>query len=83
VKVNDLFLLGSDGLTGMLEDPELHEVMKRADLMPQEQVDQLINEANRHGGLDNITAIEVRIDAIDYPNDDETTQATPAPGRRR
>jgi protein phosphatase len=83
VKINDLFLLASDGLTGMLEDPELHEIMKRSDLMPQEQVDQLINEANRHGGLDNITAIEVRIDAIDYPNDEETTQATQSPGRRR
>ncbi len=83
VKTNDLFLLASDGLTGMLEDPQLHEIMKRGDQMPQEQVDQLINEANRHGGLDNITAIEVRIDSIDYPNDDETTQATQSPGRKR
>lgn len=83
VKANDLFLLASDGLTGMLEDPQLHEIMKRGDQMPQEQVDQLINEANRHGGLDNITAIEVRIDSIDYPNDDETTQATQASGRKR
>ena len=83
VKKSDLFLLASDGLTGMLEDPQLHEVMKHTEQMPQEQVDQLINEANRHGGLDNITAIEVRIDSVDYPDDDETTQATQAPGRRR
>lgn len=83
VKANDLFLLASDGLTGMLEDPQLHEIMKGGDQMPQEQVDQLINEANRHGGLDNITAIEVRIDSIEYPNDDVTTQATQAPGRKR
>ena len=33
--------------------------------MPEEQVDELIGEANRHGGLDNITAIVVRVDAVD------------------
>ncbi len=83
VRKNDLFLLASDGLTGMLEDHQLFEVMKHTELMPQEQVDQLINEANRHGGLDNITAIEVRIDSVDYPVDDETTQARKATERRR
>ena len=46
-------------------------------------MDQLIDEANRHGGLDNITAIVVRIDSIEYPSDEETTQATQSPGRRR
>ena len=78
VKGKDLFLLASDGLTGMLEDPELQEIVSRDDEMPQEQVDKLINEANRHGGLDNITAILVRIDSVEYPGDDETTQATEA-----
>jgi len=67
VKLGDLFLLASDGLTGMLEDPELAQVMGGGarDRMPQDRVDALINEANRHGGLDNITAIIVRIDAVD------------------
>ena len=81
VKAKDLFLLASDGLTGMLEDPELHEILKQESLMPQEQVDQLINEANRHGGLDNITAILVRIDSVEYP-DPEAAQRTQAPARR-
>jgi len=81
VKTGDLFLLASDGLTGMLEDPELQEILKREDLLPQQQVDQLINEANRHGGLDNITAILVRVDSVEYP-DAEATQATQAPARR-
>ena len=81
VKPQDLFLLASDGLTGMLEDPELQEILQRGDAMPQEQVDQLIDEANRHGGLDNITAILVRIDSVEYPEDDETTQATEAQRR--
>ena len=80
VKPKDLFLLASDGLTGMLEDPELHEILKSETVLPQEQVDQLINEANRHGGLDNITAILVRIDSVEYV-DAEATQQTQAPAR--
>lgn len=80
VKPKDLFLLASDGLTGMLEDPELHEILKSEVGLPQEQVDQLINEANRHGGLDNITAILVRIDSVEYV-DAEATQQTQAPAR--
>ena len=81
VKPTDLFLLASDGLTGMLEDPQLAELLagKR---VPQDQVDDLIAEANRHGGLDNITAIIVRIDAVDAPVGD-TTQITQPGGRAR
>jgi protein phosphatase len=82
VKPKDLFLLASDGLTGMLEDPELYEILGKDEQMPQAQVDQLINEANRHGGLDNITAILVRIDAVDYPDDGEATQSTEV-GKKR
>ncbi len=79
VRPNDLFLLASDGLTGMLEDHQLAEVL-HADRMPQEQVDDLVREANRHGGLDNITAIIVRIDAVEQPEAD-TTAAMPAATR--
>ncbi len=79
VKPGDLFLLASDGLTGMLEDPQLAELMA-GERMPQEQVDDLITEANRHGGLDNITAIIIRIDSVDAAVGD-TTQVT-QPGAR-
>src|SRR2546425_393479 len=66
VKPTDLFLLASDGLTGMLEDPRLAELLagKR---VPQDQVDDLIAEANRHGGLDKITAINLPIEAVGAP----------------
>ena len=63
-RVGDLFLLASDGLTGMLEDHQLGEILGMP-RMPQEQVDALIAGANRNGGLDNITAILVRIDSLD------------------
>jgi protein phosphatase len=80
VKPRDLFLLASDGLTGMLEDYQLAELLS-PDRMPQEEVDSLIAEANRHGGLDNITAILVRVDSVDAPATDPeaTTQSITRP----
>jgi len=45
--------------------------------MPQEQVDDLITEANRHGGLDNITAIIIRIDSVEAPVADGTQVTQP------
>jgi serine/threonine protein phosphatase PrpC len=76
VKPSDLFLLASDGLTGMLEDHQLAESLD-AGQMPQQQVDRLIEEANRHGGLDNITAILVRIDSVEAPPVENITETQP------
>ncbi|HET7790151.1 MAG TPA: Stp1/IreP family PP2C-type Ser/Thr phosphatase [Gemmatimonadales bacterium] len=78
VKARDLFLLASDGLTGMLEDPQLAEILGSG-REPQDQVDALIEDANRHGGLDNITAILVRIDEVESP-ESEATQEITLPG---
>jgi len=76
VGAKDVFLLASDGLTGMLEDYQLAELLS-PERMPQDEVDALIAEANRHGGLDNITAIIVRIDSVEAPApDDVKTQQT-------
>jgi len=58
----DLVLLASDGLTGMLEDEHLTRILQ-SDGGPQRWVDRMITEANRRGGLDNITAIVVKIEA--------------------
>ncbi|HEX6644867.1 MAG TPA: Stp1/IreP family PP2C-type Ser/Thr phosphatase [Gemmatimonadales bacterium] len=58
----DLVLLASDGLTGMLEDEQLLKILQ-SEGGPQKWVDRMIAEANRRGGLDNITAIVVRIEA--------------------
>lgn len=62
----DVILLASDGLTGMLEDAQLEKIL-RVEGGPERWVDKMINEANRRGGLDNITAIAVRIDTVDPP----------------
>ena len=47
-----------------------------ADGGPQHWVDRMVTEANRRGGLDNITAIVVRIDSVDSTTGEH-------PGRRR
>jgi protein phosphatase len=60
----DVLLLASDGLTGMLEDEQLNRILS-SDGGPQYWVDRMITEANRRGGLDNITAIVVRIESVD------------------
>jgi protein phosphatase len=76
VKPKDLFLLASDGLTGMLEDAELAEVLGSGQA-PEEQVAELVDAANRSGGLDNITAIVVRVDTVDAPSADDTLVPRP------
>jgi protein phosphatase len=60
----DLFVLASDGLTGMIDDPHLHDLLLSS-REPQDLVDALVAEANRVGGLDNITVIAVRIDGVE------------------
>jgi PPM family protein phosphatase len=61
-RTGDLFLVASDGLTGMVDDRRLHQLlMSRAE--PDRKVHALISEANGRGGPDNITAIVVQLTA--------------------
>jgi len=60
----DVVLLASDGLTGMLEDDQLAKIMSTEE-NPEGCVNRMIADANHRGGLDNITAIVVRVDATD------------------
>ena len=66
VQAGDVFLLASDGLTGMLDDHQIAEVLSPV-RRPRDQVEDLIAMANKEGGRDNITALVVRVDAIDEP----------------
>ena len=59
-RTGDVFLIASDGLTGMVDDRRLAQLlMSRAE--PERKVQALISEANGRGGLDNITAIVVHV----------------------
>lgn len=62
----DVFLVASDGLTGMVDDRRLQQLLL-ARSGPGRIVDALIAEANGRGGLDNITAIVVQVTAVDAP----------------
>ncbi|HEY3594351.1 MAG TPA: protein phosphatase 2C domain-containing protein [Polyangiaceae bacterium] len=56
----DLFLLCSDGLSGMLSDEQILELVRLSDDLP-ETCDNLIALANEAGGNDNITALVIRV----------------------
>jgi serine/threonine protein phosphatase PrpC len=62
----DVFLVASDGLTGMVDDRRLQQLLL-ARSGPGRIVDALIADANGRGGLDNITAIVVQVGAVDVP----------------
>ena len=51
----DSFLLCSDGLTDLLTDPEMLEILNRTDLMT--AADSLISAAIEAGGTDNVTVL--------------------------
>jgi protein phosphatase len=52
----DRLLLCSDGLTGMVTEPQIQAILE-ATPDPQEAADRLVKAANRAGGIDNITVV--------------------------
>src|SRR3954451_23098942 len=56
----DVFLLCSDGLTSMVREDRVREIVAEAGSL-QEMVDALVDEANRAGGRDNITVLAFRV----------------------
>jgi protein phosphatase len=59
LSTDDLLLLCSDGLNTMLSDAEINGVLEREDGL-KDVARAMVAEANRKGGLDNITVILVR-----------------------
>lgn len=59
-KKDDILLLCSDGLFNMLEDNEINEVFNREKDM-QKACETLAKEANKKGGLDNITLVSIKL----------------------
>lgn len=55
----DTLLLCTDGLSGMVDDHEMQQIIEQ--YVPQECVYRLIDRANEQGGVDNITVLVVRI----------------------
>lgn len=61
----DRFLLCSDGLTDMVEDEVIRDILS-SESRPQEILETLVTEANVNGGRDNITIL-----LVDYESTDE------------
>ncbi|HLI09150.1 MAG TPA: Stp1/IreP family PP2C-type Ser/Thr phosphatase [Ktedonobacteraceae bacterium] len=59
VQGGDALLLCTDGLSGLVSDDEMAEIVEH--YSPQESVQRLIQRANEQGGSDNITAIVARV----------------------
>jgi serine/threonine protein phosphatase PrpC len=87
--VGDIFLLCSDGLTDMVGDEEILEIIERHRADLDRLTKALVSAANRGGGEDNITVIAfamaedgeetVRMPAQSDPEADTAEHALPAP----
>jgi serine/threonine protein phosphatase PrpC len=63
VRAGDVLLLCSDGLTSMVSEDRVAEVLAASQTL-QEAGDRLIDEANEAGGRDNITVVLFRLEEI-------------------
>src|SRR3954451_7353480 len=81
-QAGDVFLICSDGLTTMLDDEKIGQVLAGATSMDA-AVRALVDEANRAGGRDNITALAFRLEdaaAPDQSHEDARLTGTTAAG---
>ncbi|MEO8269753.1 MAG: protein phosphatase 2C domain-containing protein [Aureliella sp.] len=65
LKPNDIVILCSDGLTGMIDDSQIVSIVKSSNTSKQATA-RLIDAANSAGGHDNVTAIVCRIGRPDH-----------------
>jgi protein phosphatase len=75
----DMYLLCSDGLHGFVTDERIGEIIRGTSILTGACA-QLIAEANRNGGGDNITAVLIRIEDLEDPWAVSTT-IPPGPAR--
>ncbi len=61
IELGDLFVLCSDGLTDMVHDTQIQEILESSDDLEQVCTD-LVARANKNGGADNITVVVARVE---------------------
>jgi serine/threonine protein phosphatase PrpC len=65
VRVGDTYLMCSDGLSGMVDDPGLAYILQEEQEPDLDTLcERLIHAANRNGGQDNITCVLARLEAL-------------------
>jgi len=74
----DIYLLCSDGLSGMIHASDIQYVLGTID-EPKDACAELIARANKAGGKDNVSAVVVRFDEPDDTMPNEVMVAEPAP----
>ncbi|HEU5100485.1 MAG TPA: Stp1/IreP family PP2C-type Ser/Thr phosphatase [Roseiflexaceae bacterium] len=73
LQIDDIIVLCSDGLHGLVSDAEIVKIAGEA--APDEAVRQLIALANSRGGTDNITVAIAHVEQLDWYGGDQDEQA--------
>ena len=68
LQAGDMVLLCSDGLTNMVDDETIHQILAEDESL-KDRVEKLVDTANRNGGKDNISVIVVEPLADEVEND--------------
>ena len=71
-RTGDVYVLCSDGLTGMITDAEMAAILRGEENLEQ-AIKALIRAANQGGGRDNITAVAFRVEEVDSEVDESDT----------
>jgi len=66
MQADDLYLLCSDGLTDMLSDNAIKDIITNTRFSQEQKLNHLISSANQKGGKDNISVILWTIEATDF-----------------
>ena len=67
--VDDIYVLCTDGLSGMLSDPEIHRLLRASSYSAETAARRLVAAANEAGGHDNITVLLLRVLDADQARD--------------
>lgn len=62
LQVNDVFMICSDGVTGMIDDASIKQIL--SENLPEAAAVKLVEAANRAGGKDNATAVVFAFDQL-------------------
>jgi protein phosphatase len=73
----DVYLINSDGLTGMINEQQVAEILRDRESL-EDAAEKLIAAANENGGKDNITVVLFRLgsDGDDAPEDEDEEPGT-------
>lgn len=74
-ETGDIYLLCSDGLSGLVKDEDIIEVLTGTDDL-EAAADELVARANANGGIDNITVAIAKLDPGSDTHDEDTIPDT-------